>query len=87
MIAVASTILFGILRIMKNALINYEAKDWRRLHDNASAMAKNIPNISWSDPLMRIAQAAMEMEENARRCTCDAPPENKTPGWNTDPTP
>jgi hypothetical protein len=34
-----------------NNLLNYEAKDWRRLHDNASSMAKNIPNITWSDPL------------------------------------
>jgi hypothetical protein len=72
---------------MKNALLNYEAGDWRQLHDNASAMAKNIPNLSWSEPLMRIAQAAMEMEENTRRCVSDAPPENETPDWNIDPTP
>jgi hypothetical protein len=71
---------------MKNALLNYEAKYWRRLHDNSSAMAKNIPNPSWSDPLMRIAQAAMEMEENVSRCTLNAPPENETPDWNNDPT-
>lgn len=53
---------------IKNPLVNYEWKDWRKLHDNASAMAKNIPNISWSEPLMKIAQAAMELEYNARKC-------------------
>ena len=72
---------------MKNALIHYEAGDWRKLHDNASAMAKNIPNTSWSDPLMRIAQAAMELEECTRRCVSDTPPETEEPDWNTDPAP
>lgn len=66
---------------------NYEAKDWRKMHDEASAMAKNIPNRSWSEPLMRIAQAAMELEANIRRCVSDNPPESETPDWENDPTP
>lgn len=61
----------------KPRLLDYEAKDWRRLHDEASAMAKNIPNMSWSNPLMRIAQAAMELEENARRCVMDQTEDNQ----------
>jgi hypothetical protein len=72
---------------MKNALINYEPKDWKKLHDNASGLAKNTPNISWGGPLMRIAQAAMELEECTRRCVCDTPPETENPDWNNDPTP
>jgi hypothetical protein len=50
---------------------NYEAKDWRKLHDESSSLAKNIPNQLWNKPLMRIAQAAMELEDLTRRCVCD----------------
>ena len=56
---------------------NYEAKDWRKLHNKASSLAKDIPNRSWSEPLMRIAQAAMELEELTKRCVCDEPQDYK----------
>lgn len=66
---------------MKNPLVDYDATNWRKLHDNASSMAKNLPNITWSDPLMRIAQAAMEMEANVRRATLGGKPDNENPSW------
>jgi hypothetical protein len=65
-------------------MINYEAKDWRKMHDEASAMAKNIPNCSWGDPLMRIAQAAMELEDLTKRCVCDDAPDNEADEWKRD---
>jgi hypothetical protein len=65
-------------------MINHEAKDWRKLHDDASAMAKNIPNRSWSEPLMRIAQAAMELEELTKRCVNDATQDTEGEEWKGD---
>lgn len=65
-------------------MINYEAKDWRKMHDEASAMAKNIPNRSWSEPLMRIAQAAMELEELTKRCVSEAPQDTNGDEWKGD---
>jgi len=54
---------------MKLKMHDYMAEDWRKLHDEASRTAKNMINKNWTEPLMQIAKAAMELEELVKKCT------------------